>query len=85
MAPTVIELEEGGYDITINGVSVVRATRLRDAILMYGVALYVLNIKCRSLNRNVMWFITNKIFKIPDEGKAHVSVIKDIERVCSGK
>ena len=85
MAPTVIELEEGGYGITIDGVSVVRATRLRDAILMYGVALYVLNIKCRSVNRNVMWFITTKIFKIPDEGKADVSVIEDIERVCSGK
>lgn len=85
MAPTVIELEEGGYSITIDGVSVVRATRLRDAILMYGVALYVLNIKCRAVNRNVMWFITTKIFNIPDEGKAHVSVMKDIERVCSGK
>ena len=73
-----VNLYAGSYSIAIDGVSVVPAPRLRDAILIYGIALYVLNVKSPAVNRNVMWFITTKIFLIPDEGKAHVNVMKDI-------
>ena len=72
---------EAGYVVCVDAVRLVDVASLKDGLLMLALAHYILNIRVRRGTKNLMWFMTSKVMKIPHEAKGDSNVVKDIDRL----
>ena len=78
--PAILEGEDG-YDVTIDGITVVTVRSLREALVQFALAQYVFNMKVRAVTTTLMWFMSTKILSLPQEGAAPADVVAAVQQL----
>ena len=77
-----IEMDEVTH-LLLDGVTIVSAASLRQALLCLGLAAYVFNIKATSVPlKNIMWFFSVCILKVHAESRPSPEVLQEVEKLA---
>ena len=66
------------YKVAVEGCEVARSESLKDAILLFGIAHYVFNLKVVRCTRSTMWFLAHEVMRVEADSTPTASAAKNM-------